>query len=340
MDLIRAGIDDLPGSLLGKTTGTMNKPKISKLHRRRDGLAVMAVVENALVEEEAEAVLALAHCLKKALPASFERRRFEFTEEGGGNDVTYLAGFLQLMAPGVAHRIQATAKLVWEAAGWKDDDDDAFEPVDVPYRDDDDEELDSDKSPPPPIESAYSTRWWPDPVSECGIRTTEHLSYDRWGGLGYHEDSGSDYTVLLALSDPRDYEGGAFNLCPEYDNDGLAQEEDEGVKGGPNCKDKISVKPNRLSAIVFLSEFSHGVEDIKTPGRVTFANELWRYGDVPCMSQRPTPSQFVLGYDEDDEDDYDYDGDEDEDGNDEGNLLYDGDFGIIEDEELLEQAIE
>ena len=107
-------------------TATMKIPLISKLHRRRDGKVVMTVVE------EPDAVLAVALCERELIPNSFERRGFEYTNEGGGNDVTYLAGFLQLLAPGVAHQIQRIALLVWETDGWSEDDImGLFEPVDV-----------------------------------------------------------------------------------------------------------------------------------------------------------------------------------------------------------------
>jgi hypothetical protein len=284
---------------------TMKRPRVSKLHRRRDGRVVMAVVENALSEEEADAVLALAQCERQLVPYSFERRGFEQTEEGGGNDVTYMAGFLQLLAPGVAYRILRTAHLVWNAAGWSEDESmGLFEPVDL-MKMDEDEDKDKNEEDKEEIEeeekrgerlaqSTYSTRWWPDPLSESGIRTTEHLSYDTWGGLGYHYDAGSDYTILAALSNPDDYEGGSFSLCPENE----ADEDNFDAPGGPECTDKISVKPNRLAAIVFLSDYMHGVEDITTPGRVMFANELWRYGDTPAMTHRPPPNDFVLGTDD------------------------------------------
>jgi len=314
------------------TTGTLQQPFISRVVRRRtDGKAVMAVVENALSQEEADAVLALAHCIRSHNPRLFQHRAFEHTEEGGGNDTTFLAGFLQILAPGVAHRIQKTAQLVWSTVGWAEEDGDHV-PVDAKFEevtddddDDDDEEDDEeedgldqnrdtqtaenhesewDEQQPSPdfIESSYSTRKWPDPLSECGIRTTEHLSYDKWGVLGYHEDGGSEYTVLAALSDPDDYEGGMFSICPLSRNDPDMWEELEGKFAGPNCLDKVSIKPKKNSAIVFLSKVNHGVEDILTPGRVTFANELWRYGHVPAMSLRPGALDHVLGIDDMDDD--------------------------------------
>jgi len=284
------------------TTGTMKKARVSELyHRDRDQMAVMGIVENALTENEAEAVLALATCARLHIPLLFEARDFQSDDSGvdeeGGNDVTFLAGFMQLLAPGVASSIQKAAGLVWKEAEWEDDETNDFVPVDVW---DDDEETTTGTS-------EYSSKIRPDPVVDCGIRTTEHLSYDKWKGLGYHVDAESDYTVLVALSDPDDYEGGEFSLCPEDCSSLWWESGDEAAIGGPDCPRKITVKPNRLSAIIFLSNCIHGVEDIKTPGRVTFANELWRYGDVPAMEMRPGPNQHVWGTDDDDDyDDDDY----------------------------------
>jgi len=251
----------------------VKKPSLTEMHRRGDGLVVMAIVENALNEHEADAVQALAECNRRYAPMTFETR--DFSNSGGGNDVTYLAGFLQMVVPGVAYSVLKTAKTVWEAAGWSKDER-TFPPVDAEH------------NPDGTWTSKYSSKWCPDPIQECGIRTTEHLSYDRWKGLGFHDDTGSDYTVLVALSDPSDYEGGNFSICMQGDED---------------CTEKVSVRPKKLSAVVFLSEFSHGVEEIKSEGRRTFASELWRYGDVSAFEMRPTPEDYVLGYD-------DYEGEE------------------------------
>ena len=276
-------MEDATKSIPTTTPSKMKQPSLAKLYRRRDGLPIMAIVQDALSEEEAEAVPALARCLPEFFKESFRHRDFSYTKEGGGNDVTFLTGFLQILAPGVAHSVQTAAKLVWEEAQWGLDDR-PLPPIDAHYSQDES------------FRSNYSSKWWPDPVSECGIRTTEHLSYDRWQGLGFHEDGGSDYTVLVALSDPSDYQGGAFSLCPEYLNNPEHHELDaSNHQGRAGCPDMISVKPNKRSAIVFLSEFSHGVESIESPGRVMFANELWRYGDVPATQYRPEAHEFVMG---------------------------------------------
>jgi len=308
---------ELATTVGGATTGTLITPSIDRYWRRQhDGLVMMAVVRNALCEEEAAAVEALTACLMEHVPDAFDHRDFYHTDEGGGNDTTFLAGYLQMLAPGVAARTHGNAQLVWENVGWKDDADTTYEPVDLHYYDPDFEERDE------PDTTEYSRRWLPDPA-HMGIRTSEHLSYDRWGVLGYHQDAGSDYTVLAALSDPAAYEGGAFSLCPHteftegiHHKDGLGRRRLSAIAGkdGKDCTAIITVKPERLSAIVFLSLFSHGVGDILTPGRIMFTNEFWRYENVPATVQRPGIKEFVLELNEDDDDlFYDVDDDDDDD---------------------------
>lgn len=299
----------------GSNTGTLKRPFIAREYFRDDfdDLVVMAIVEDALCEEEAETVLALTECAKKHLPGAFEHRTFDNTDEGGGNDTTFLAGYLQILAPGVAARTFLNAQLVWETVGWADDEDESFEPADLYYYDAETEDVNAPES------TEFTRRWFPEPLFDCGIRTSEHLSYDTWGVLGYHEDTGSDYTVLAALSDPDSYEGGEFSLCPlsEYsrgidhvDKEGrryFSSQNDDDRKVGRDCPDRITVKPKRLSAIVFQSIFSHGVEGIRSPGRVMFTNEFWRYGDVPASVMRPGILDFVLGLSGDDDELFDHD---------------------------------
>jgi len=310
----------------GRNTGTLKAPFVETEYvRPYDDLVPMAIVGSALCEEEAETILALTECAKKHIPDVFEHRKFEHTDEGGGNDTTFVAGFLQILAPGVAARTYLNAQLVWETVGWSEDEDEtSFEPADLHYFDEETEDVNA------PDTTEYTRRWFPEPLSECGIRTSEHLSYDKWGVLGYHEDTGSDYTVLAALSEPNSYEGGGFSLCPdsEYskgidhvDSAGrryFTSQNDANRATGRDCPYRITIKPERLSAIVFLSIFSHGVEDILSPGRVMFTNEFWRYGDVPATVMRPGVMDFVLGINEDDDELFDHDDDdEDEDFDDE-----------------------
>lgn len=112
----------------------------------------------------------------------------------------------------------------------------------------------------------------PSPTG-LGIRTSEHLSYNGWRSLEPHKDDGSIYTCNIALKDPQDYQGGDFFLQTSF----LEQKE---------------VKPERLSAIVFLSDTTHGVRPIVSGSRESFVTEFWKYDDAPLGMNRPTPDEF------------------------------------------------
>lgn len=155
---------------------------ITKSYRSESyGLPVMKVVNNAFTEEEAEAVIRLSECLREFVPDAFEHRNFNYTYEGGGNDVTYLAGWLQLLVPGVAIQIKRIAQFAWTEAGWHKDE----TIFNATWKDDNDDLEEGNELKP-------SDRWFPDPITECNIRTTEHLSYGEWDRLGYHADADSD----------------------------------------------------------------------------------------------------------------------------------------------------
>jgi len=275
----------------------IHQPQITGLYPSPQN-AIMATVEFALTEEEAELVRMLSWCLRYHHPDQFERRGFDYAppaadgggagdeagtagedgtdeadeldeggdetaEEGdgdnadvnanasnrGGNDVTFLAGFLQLYAPGVSSQIYTLAHMVWSSANWSNITHDGF----------------------------GNAVHYPNPY-HTGLRTSEHLSYARWGSLGEHVDSESVYTVLIAMADPTEYEGGEFYIKP---------------KSLFGSDFTISLRPGRLSAIVFISEEAHGVGSIMSGRREMFTNELWAYDDVGLGVLRPRISDHL-----------------------------------------------
>ena len=113
---------------------------------------------------------------------------------------------------------------------------------------------------------------YPDPLS-LGIRTSEHLSYNGWRSLEAHKDIGSMYTIMVSIAAPKDYEGGEFFVQNYF-------------------YDSTDIKPNRLSAIVFLSDTIHGVRPITSGHRETFVTELWTNDDSPLGMNRPTIEQW------------------------------------------------
>jgi hypothetical protein len=200
-------------------------------------------IENAITPQEAFAVQSLGRCTRKVLPLDlpfYHKRAFglahQIDNEGdhlqSGNVCTYLSGLLQMFAPGVAAQLPKIAVAAWEVADW----------------------------------GGEHFGHMPDP-RKTGIRTTEHLYYETTSQLGVHIDGGSNYTVVISLSDPREYEGGQFRLL----------------------SDNVMFKPNKFTAIVFRSEIMHGVEPITSGKRETFATELWPLVDTPAGLAKPSP---------------------------------------------------
>jgi hypothetical protein len=117
------------------------------------------------------------------------------------------------------------------------------------------------------------TSRYPNPM-DLGIRTSEHLSYDGWRSLEAHKDVGSIYTCNVAFKEPDiDYQGGDFFLQTSF-------------------LEQVEIKPERLSAIVFLSDTTHGVRPITFGSRMSFVTEFWNHDDAPLGMNRPTPKEW------------------------------------------------
>jgi len=127
------------------------------------------------------------------------------------------------------------------------------------------------------VQQAYDAANWQDmgypPPTSLGIRTSEHLSYQGWKSLEGHKDVGSMYTCMIALKDPSDYGGGDFFVHK-------------------SIFDATDIQPDRLSAVVFLSDTIHGVRPITSGIRETFVTELWENDDSPLSLNRPTEEQW------------------------------------------------
>lgn len=227
---------------------------------------LLVEIGSAMSPHQAEAVKALSECARQFLPSYFEHRDFAI----GGNDVTFLHVILQIFLPSVAETIQRTAELAYETANWKQ------HPMTSRSRSIDQDE---DALLPPP--------------GECGLRTTELLSYKGFKHLGEHGDGGSTYTVVFSFSDPKTFQGGEYFLHIHNNKQ----------------NEYFYLKPRQYSAIVFLSNESHGVTDIAGNGvREMFANELWVHDDPPFPQLRPQKEHmelFTKWVNEDEEDEFD-----------------------------------
>jgi len=228
-----------------------------------------------------------------------------FEQSTGGNEVTFLAPFLQLFTPGVAQRVATLAHFAWAEAEW--------------------EELELE-----------DTEEFDDPRT-LGIRTSEYLEYSGGGSLGVHTDVESVYTVLVALSDPESYKGGEYFLELNEKDGEHKEEKDDPKSGGQNYgaykessgRKRIDVKPARLSALVFPSELLHGVKPIASGTRNTFATEFWVHDDLPFGELRAGHAdweELMVKYhgedwsedDEDEDEDSEEEEDENEDEDEEG----------------------
>ena len=200
---------------------------------------------DALTEQEAFGLESLDYCVRKHLPRDFpfwEARAFAsdneedmYTGEHGGNYCTYLQGLLQIYLPGVAASIQNAFQQAYDMGDLANDPDYAQYP----------------------------------PVT-LGVRTAEFLQYKRTGKLGLHTDTGSVYSISIAMSHENEYRGGYFQL---YSGSAL-------------------FKAPRRSAIVFFSEKDHGVTRVTAGERKVFVIELWDDEDVPVGVQRPSQEDF------------------------------------------------
>lgn len=81
------------------------------------------------------------------------------------------------------------------------------------------------------------------------------------------------YTFMIALKDPSDYGGGEFFVHK-------------------SIFDATDIQPDRLSAVVFLSDTIHGVRPMTYGMRETFVMELRENDDSPLSLNRPTDEQW------------------------------------------------
>lgn len=211
---------------------------------------VLVEIKNAISPQQVRSVRQLATCTRQYF--SKERFRHRGFEGGGGNDCTFLNTLLQIFLLGVYENMIRITELAYDTAGWG---------------------------------SQLRLR----PPRSCGVRTSEFLNYDKFKGLGGHDDGGSIYTTIFALSNSQLYEGGEFYIGPPPS---IAQcENDE----NDSWYDSLHYyKPRQYSALVFLSRTYHGVTDITSGTREMFTNELWMYDDAPWFKERPFNSAMDI----------------------------------------------
>jgi hypothetical protein len=113
-----------------------------------------------------------------------------------------------------------------------------------------------------------------------GIRCVEHLTYGLKGGLGWHDDLGSVYTMSVMLTAGDQYEGGELLLQRERG------EHSNPVVGFQNAAFG--------DGYVFKSTWVHKVSPVRTGNRRVLVLEFWQAPDNPLPKRASHQSTDML----------------------------------------------
>ena len=79
----------------------------------------IVVYDNVIDNEDIKFIQILVYCIKEHSHDSFEDRAFDSNGYGGGNNVTYMNGFMQIILPELVGHIRHITILAAEKAGWR-----------------------------------------------------------------------------------------------------------------------------------------------------------------------------------------------------------------------------
>jgi len=131
-------------------------------------------------------------CAARATPGAVHQRNFGDGNYGNGQKAIMLQLFFRILLPDVYDRILNAAQRAVGEAGW---------PVDVV-----------------------------NGTGRLGVRCVEYLDYVMEGGLGWHRDTDSIYTMSIMLSEPGEFSGGELhmylpsNTADSYNANGTARD--------------------------------------------------------------------------------------------------------------------
>jgi len=105
--------------LLQKKIGRKRAKKL-RFRPHTSTIEPLVVFEDALDEFDVEQIYALSKCVREIMPDHVEDRPFDqgMTGYGGGNNVTYLGGFFEVILPDLTNRIIEVATEGTTLAGW------------------------------------------------------------------------------------------------------------------------------------------------------------------------------------------------------------------------------
>jgi hypothetical protein len=230
-----------------------SKPKIvNQVVDSETKKVILVEIESAISQFQTTLVKLLSECIQIHLDEFQEHRSFDI-RSGGGNDATFLTPLLlPMLLPEIAGLIQEIGELAYDHGNWNT----------------------TSQSDNSDNNSENHHHLQMPPIGSCGLRTSEFLDYGQFKSLGTHIDADSLYTVIFALSDPADYQGGEYYI-----------EDSTGVQ--------YLIRPQQFSALVFLSDQGHGVKDITGGVRQMFTNEYWAFDDPPFPLRRIDPDRMT-----------------------------------------------
>jgi len=200
-----------------------------------------AMITNVFTKAEIAAIKLLQKCVDQNVPEAVKKRNFGGGGYRDGHSTIFVQNFWDWELPQLKARVLAAAQ------------------------------------------HAVNTLKWNETVTErpdkLGLRVAEVLQYSDNGGLGWHRDTGSVYTMVVNLANPGDFEGGELLLHTSEMN-GNARIEEQQTGFGP-------LAPGGDGAI-FLSNEPHKVTAVTSGERLVLVTELWEFGDAVHLD-RPDP---------------------------------------------------
>jgi len=199
-----------------------------------------------LSEEQKMQLSVLIKCVQQVTPHAVHNRNFGDGNYGNGQNAVMLQLFLESLLPDIFNLIITAAQAAVDAGRWQ--------------------------------HSIISTGRAGKVQRVMGIRVIEFLSYNQLGGLGWHRDSDSIYTMSIMLSNPGEFSGGELHV--------LVPAGDDVQQGNASVRDIVPAAIGAGgTAFIFDSEDVHRVTNITSGKRKVLVIEFWPFGDAAFLER-------------------------------------------------------
>jgi len=228
--------------------GTRSSPlKVSIVRKdKRHGKVGGVKFAPLLSEEQKMQLSVLIKCVQQVTPHAVHNRNFGDGNYGNGQNAVMLQLFLESLLPDIFNLIITAAQAAVDAGRWQ--------------------------------HSIISTGRAGKVQRVMGIRVIEFLSYNQLGGLGWHRDSDSIYTMSIMLSNPGEFSGGELHV--------LVPAGDDVQQGNASVRDIVPAAIGAGgTAFIFDSEDVHRVTNITSGKRKVLVIEFWPFGDAAFLER-------------------------------------------------------